>query len=1050
MKNILRFKEAGMMVLLACLTAAVATGAGSTTTDLNAPSLFNQQIQQSIQMQTRVESALINSLQQSVEQFSIQKKIEQEIVPNLLVPEFLKFYTHHKSEINTELNKRLGKRSATASGEITGTVTVQGAVPEHPVDIFIFDSHGFFVTSDTVSLQDGSYVISALPSDSFYIVTQSNFYVDEIYKNIQDPLHSMQAWQSAQRVPVSENTVNNIDFDLDTGAHISGNIYDENENPVTDVIGDFTLVDAISGKVLRYYSLEITGGSFQLPVPITGQFKLKVSVPGYLDTWAASAVSRDQAAILTVNTLDEEVTIDIQLLPFEQVKETGAVSGSIGNAFLALTLAFDTEDHSVAGFGIGFLGAYSIENLPPGNYYIYGNDYLSGALGGPNFAGKFYDGALGSFSITGAQPVTVLPDTTLEEISMQLEAGGSIMGKVTNSQGIPVDSMLLTAIRTDLMQQDSIPFPADIDIIPAITAQDGSYHITGLASGKYIIRTISEYKIIIDNIFAAIDSSDLGKLIGDGKHKGQVVDAWYGDIYNLLSIGKAERIHVTAPNTTENIDIHLESPHYISGSLSDAVDTRSVHGAWIIAMTADVPLPYIRYVSPNQGTSYRLGPLPPEPVKVAAFVNPLQNDTHLSEFYSNVRSFEEAMTINLTDSVTTGIDFSLERGATVQGFVHLQSDDGAVPAGVDTLENTQVIAFDSESGSPAMYNQAQFNSGFRLRRLTPGTYKIMALPTQKSFSAVYYGGGTHFDHDQTQTLTVQQGEIHEITLTIPHSTGIIRGRIHDAESGDPLSHIGVAAYDPSGHASALTVTKEDGSYSLEGLQAGDYHIRTISLAALLQIEDIIESLLSDLNMDDPLALLNGGLPSLSGLSNLWPHEDMWYPEVPAVQNIILDELAFRLLAYGIPHWTEAGIAPIYLPIPFYVRTPAEAQIVTLGQGETKTDINFNLAAGIPVTDVNESETLPETFALQQNVPNPFNPSTRISFSTPRAGNVTLKLYDVLGRHVRTLTEGYRIAGEHTVVWNGRDTNDRSVSAGVYFAQIRFAESQKTIKMMLIK
>ena len=537
-------------------------------------------------------------------------------------------------------------------------------------------------------------------------------------------------------------------------------------------------------------------------------------------------------------------------------------------------------------------------------------------------------------------------------------------------------------------------------------------------------------------------------MIGDGKHKGQVVDAWYGDVYNLLSIAKAERVSVTAPQTAENMDIHLESPHYISGNVTDAMSSDSVHGAWVIAMRPDAPVPFFRYVSPTQGTAYRLGPLPPGQIKAAAIVNPLQNETHLSEYYGNVRSFDQAPLIELSDSLTAGIDFALERGAKVQGFVHLNEN---TPAGVDTLENTQVIAFDSETGKVATYNQAQFNSGFRLRRLAPGTYKILALPTQKSFAAAYHGGGTHYDHEQSQILTVVQGATYDITLNMPHQTGSISGTIHDALNDEPLNHIGVAAYDPSGHVSAMTVTRDDGSYVLDGLHAGEYRIRTLSLAALLQIEEMAESLLSEINLDDPMALLSGGLPDISGLSNLLPHEDMWYPDVPAVQGIVLDELIFRIMAFGLPHWTEAGIAPIYLPIPYYASAPADAGTISLTDGESRTDVNFNLAAGIPVTDVEEQNTVPLTFTLHQNSPNPFNPSTRITYVTPEAAQVTLNIYDVLGRHIRTLTDQQQAAGEHSVIWNTMNEQNQTVPAGLYFARINIGNRYtKSIKMMLIK
>jgi len=73
--------------------------------------------------------------------------------------------------------------------------------------------------------------------------------------------------------------------------------------------------------------------------------------------------------------------------------------------------------------------------------------------------------------------------------------------------------------------------------------------------------------------------------------------------------------------------------------------------------------------------------------------------------------------------------------------------------------------------------------------------------------------------------------------------------------------------------------------------------------------------------------------------------------------------------------------------------------------------------------------------LSQNVPNPFNPSTSIPYSLASDGVVRLELYDAIGRPVRTLLADYRHAGEHSVVWDGRDDAGRAVASGVYVVRM---------------
>jgi len=87
-----------------------------------------------------------------------------------------------------------------------------------------------------------------------------------------------------------------------------------------------------------------------------------------------------------------------------------------------------------------------------------------------------------------------------------------------------------------------------------------------------------------------------------------------------------------------------------------------------------------------------------------------------------------------------------------------------------------------------------------------------------------------------------------------------------------------------------------------------------------------------------------------------------------------------------------------------------------------------------------------SYDLDQNYPNPFNPSTQITFSLAKAGITTLKVYDVLGKVVATLVDGYQEAGPHTISFNA----GRNISSGMYFYKIESGSFSSVKKMMLIK
>jgi hypothetical protein len=94
--------------------------------------------------------------------------------------------------------------------------------------------------------------------------------------------------------------------------------------------------------------------------------------------------------------------------------------------------------------------------------------------------------------------------------------------------------------------------------------------------------------------------------------------------------------------------------------------------------------------------------------------------------------------------------------------------------------------------------------------------------------------------------------------------------------------------------------------------------------------------------------------------------------------------------------------------------------------------------------------IPGAFALNQNFPNPFNPETVISFSLDKSGDVTLSVYDVLGRTVTTLYQGYLPTGQHQFRWNGTDANGQGVASGVYFYRLSSDQVSLTRKMALMK
>ncbi len=176
------------------------------------------------------------------------------------------------------------------------------------------------------------------------------------------------------------------------------------------------------------------------------------------------------------------------------------------------------------------------------------------------------------------------------------------------------------------------------------------------------------------------------------------------------------------------------------------------------------------------------------------------------------------------------------------------------------------------------------------------------------------------------------------------------------------------------------------------------------------------------------------------------------------QGFEADQLYSLLLGGDISSATASGDAM------FMVNTDAQDidpnryfQVAfALVVGETESDIEeavararekFDLSTGINdlYTDV-----LPVEVHLAQNYPNPFNPTTAIAFELSRSSDVSLVVFNALGRKVTTLLDGTLPAGPHEVVWDGVDHSGNPVATGVYFYRLSSESTSKTRKMLLLK
>ena len=210
-------------------------------------------------------------------------------------------------------------------------------------------------------------------------------------------------------------------------------------------------------------------------------------------------------------------------------------------------------------------------------------------------------------------------------------------------------------------------------------------------------------------------------------------------------------------------------------------------------------------------------------------------------------------------------------------------------------------------------------------------------------------------------------------------------------------------------------------------------------------------------------------------------EGVWYDKLPSFTNsadLLTDQVDIvktwclscvdTTNTYIMPEWRTSSQDFLYADWPIPVDLSySDADLMTGGTDglpvgdlnwfpTAKADFNANMSQyhgdlldalnnGHPVLSVRELGGIATQFKLTQNYPNPFNPTTKINFTIPEPGNVTLKVYDVTGKEIATLVNGYKIAQSYEVQFDGAN-----LSSGVYFYTLRTDNFNQTKKMILMK
>jgi len=1009
----------------------------------------------------RLQQKRIENIETRLEQIQLHKilkeKIRTEITPEDRIlafeRELAKMSAEQKTEfLNTLKPARLTKPDV-SYGSISGTTLLDGA--PYGLNVYAYDEYGYYAGNAYADYSTGAYTIPDLLPGKYFVCTNSWGYVNEIYNDIlKDNWGSWrQVINNNYLVPViGGSNTSNIDFDIQTGATVSGTFY-ENDG-VTPIANSWFYLNFKSStdpnQTIFSSSVYLNNlGEYTRQIPYLGYFRLLAEDDNYPEIYSSQYYNNkdswDTADIITIGSYSDVITyIDFHMDSLMQpiYIALGGISGSVTTtsglmpALLGFAIAFDPGDTSIAGLGTIFGGSYVIPNLPDGEYIVYVDDMAGNLLGFGNFMGEYYNNVRNPAQAT---KVTVASADTTENINFDLEPGGSISGTVLGPGQTKLDSLLIVAFNKELLElngllpsqgslieltknssgQQSIevlePFLANVWFDVALTDGDGKYMLSGLPAGDYIVRTISLLK-----------------------HEGEVLDEYYQNIHNILSIDEATAVNVKLLEETKNIDFDLEAPGAIKGKVTNSDGTIPLKWTVVIALDAKTGMPALLFpVESDTSGEYTIGPMLPGDYTLIAL--PYWDDSpyYLPEFYDGKKTLASANSIAVNFGIEIGgVNFTLDVGGFIQGLVELAP---GYRAGADTISSMSIAAYDATTGQLKGMNTTTFAGGYRIGQLPPGDYKVAAIPAYQGFAATYHGGGDTFDDPSTATVSVATDDSARADITIESANGVISGDVVYRPTGEPIISY-VMAYDGSGHLQSLGTSfinlLDDGlaksmghePYRIAGLRTGKYYVRTYALLGIMDLvlrEEMIEKAIASAEAESMLP----PLPM-----------DAWY------QNVSIDPVSDYDLVQILFGYSSVYGSHI---MPFNSTIPGNATAISVMSPNETSDIDFSLndflQSEVTIIDPNPTE-----YTLHQNYPNPFNPQTTIQYRLLKGTKVELRIFDLMGKEVATLVNGEQQSGSYEVIWTGCDNQGSSVASGIYLYRLEAGDYQATKRLVLIR
>ena len=243
--------------------------------------------------------------------------------------------------------------------------------------------------------------------------------------------------------------------------------------------------------------------------------------------------------------------------------------------------------------------------------------------------------------------------------------------------------------------------------------------------------------------------------------------------------------------------------------------------------------------------------------------------------------------------------------------------------------------------------------------------------------------------------------------------------------------------------SSFVFAQVDVSLSLENF-SNDEGTSTVTFDIMVENSADIAGYQFDIISEGVLELVDGG--ASGGLS--------------AAAGFMLSNSATTVIAFSLTGSTiPANSSGVLCSVEMTYEGDPQEVMISMAEDNPNSRLLFSGAGGVEISSEFTSYTTESldykaieihAYNLSDNYPNPFNPSTNIDFSIASYGDVSLVIFDALGREVNELVAGVYSPGNYSVVWTGVDNSGNDLSSGMYFYRLNSGDYSKTKKMLFMK